>query len=280
MIKKLSTLVIGSLFIVLAVSPVASAARSASSGSTKVHGIDVSYPQCGRSLPTDQAFGIVGVNGGNAATTNPCLASQLRWASRSSGVVTNQPKLQVYVNTGNPGQVQDQMSTKWPTANTAPATNPYGLCAGENNQACSWQYAWDRGVFTVDYFKSQAPAAGISADPALYKWWLDVETMNSWQTGSAEAYKNNAAAIEGWAAYFQHLGAKTGLYSTAVQWGEIVGSAVSASSNLNGLDNWRPGGANLSTAKQACSAAPLTSGGKVILTQYISKNLDYNHACI
>src|SRR5688572_8904768 len=32
-------------------------------------GVDVSYPQCGGPLPTGQAFAIVGVNGGSAATT-------------------------------------------------------------------------------------------------------------------------------------------------------------------------------------------------------------------
>ena len=40
-------------------------------------GYDVSWPQCGKSLPSDHAFGIVGVNGGTAANTNPCLSDQL-----------------------------------------------------------------------------------------------------------------------------------------------------------------------------------------------------------
>jgi hypothetical protein len=280
MIKKLFALFLLSFItLVAAAAPVMAAPRGGASQPT--YGIDISYPQCGRKVPTDQAFGIVGVNGGNAATTNPCLADQLRWANKSSGIVAAQPKLQLYVNTANPGQVKDQMTSKWPDANTAPVTNPYGLCAGSNDQACSWQYGWDKGVYATDYFTTQAAVAGLnSVNPSTYRWWLDVETMNTWQTGSSEAYANNAAALEGWADYFKYIQAEIGLYSTAVQWKEIVGSSVSSTSSLNGLINWRPGGASLSTAKQACMAAPLTTGGKVILTQYVSKNLDYNYSCI
>lgn len=81
-------------------------------------------------------------------------------------------------------------------------------------------------------------------------------------------------------AYLKSVGATVGLYSTAAQWSQIVGSQVSSSSNLNGLNNWRPGGANLNTAKRACTAAPLTAGGKVTLTQYIANSLDYDYPCV
>ena len=43
-------------------------------------GLDVSWPQCDRVLPEATSFAVVGVNGGTAASTNPCLADQLRWA--------------------------------------------------------------------------------------------------------------------------------------------------------------------------------------------------------
>jgi hypothetical protein len=80
-------------------------------------------------------------------------------------------------------------------------------------------------------------------------------------------------------AYFDSINARVGLYSTAYQWNSIVGSSVGSDSNLNGLPNWRPGGASLRTAKDACNAAPLTAGGTVVLTQFVSKGLDYNYVC-
>lgn len=265
-------------------SPAAAAKPSGPGGgggsTTNTLGMDISYPQCGKKVPTDQAFGIVGVNGGNAATVNSCLAQQLVWAGKSSGAVPAQDVLQLYVNTANPGQVKDQMTSKWPESNSGIVHNPYGTCSGANDQACSWEYGWGRGQFAADYFVAQAGSVRLDSNVSKYKWWLDVETMNTWQTGSQAALANNTAALEGWVDFFKHKQARVGLYSTAYQWGQIVGSTVSATSNLNGLDNWRPGGANLSTAKQACGAAPLTPGGKVILTQFVSKNLDYDYSCI
>lgn len=278
--KKFFTPLFLSLASILLLTPSVATARPVANGNSTPLGVDISYPQCGKRVPSDQAFGIVGVNGGTAATTNACLADQLRWAYNSSGAIAAQPKVQLYVNTANPGQVKDQMTSKWPDANTAPAINPYGVCAGENNQACSWQYGWDRAVYATDYFKTQAVLANIDASPQVYKWWLDVETMNTWQTGTPEAYANNAAALEGWVGYFNYTQAPVGLYSTASQWNQVVGSAVGSTSNLNGLSNWRPGGASLATAKQACSAQPLTNQGKVVLTQYVSKNIDYDYSCI
>src|SRR6266567_2464905 len=67
-------------------------------------GNDISYPQCGKSLPTGQSFGIVGVNNGVAGSTNPCLLTELSWAQKPAKP-SPQPAAQLYVNTGNPGDV-------------------------------------------------------------------------------------------------------------------------------------------------------------------------------
>src|SRR3954452_20233505 len=95
-------------------------------------GYDVSHPQCGQTLPAGQAFGVVGVNGGLPTTANPCLASQLPWAGRSTGAIAAQPEAQLYVNTANPGEVRELVTT-WPTT----GDTPYGSCDGRNSTACS-----------------------------------------------------------------------------------------------------------------------------------------------
>lgn len=243
-------------------------------------GYDVSFPQCGKRLPRDHYFGIVGVNGGTAASYNSCLTEQLVWAS-SAKAGSNQPKVQLYVNTANPAQESIYDWASWPT--TSPNGTPYGDCSGEktNDKACSWQYGWNRSVETESYFLAKAQEAGLSSlGTGEYTWWLDVETMNSWQSGSQEALERNVAALEGFAAYYQSKSANVGLYSTEFQWNEITGDFVSNDSNLVGLDNWRPSGASLNNAIANCDAEPLTSGGVVSLTQYVRKNLDHNHSCI
>lgn len=271
------------LFIFAIITPSAQAAKSSGGGaSTTPLGIDISWPQCGKTIPKTQAFGIVGINGGLATTTNPCLKDQLIWASKSVGG-TSQEKIQLYVNTANPGGLG---TASWPVNNVDPSgnvtTNPYGLCDNSDSLACAWQYGWNRSVENITIrFIPAASLAGVATNPASYVWWLDVELENTWkESGSTFDTQSNVADIEGMTAHLKSVGARVGIYSTTYQWGVIVGNSVSSTSNLNGLPNWRPGGASLSTAKQACTAAPLTKGGKVILTQFVSKNLDYNYACL
>jgi hypothetical protein len=248
-------------------------ATSASAAPSTV-GHDVSHPQCGETLPTGQAFGIVGVNGGLATTANTCLATQLRWASRSSGAVDAQPRAQVYVNTANPGEVRDQVTT-WPSS----GSTPYGTCDGRNTTACSWQYGWERVRTSVSsFFVPAAETAGVDADPAHYTWWLDVEDANTWQSGSTAAQARNRAALEGMAAYLNARGATVGLYAVPMQWRQIVGT-VPSGSNLYRLDSWLPGASTLSGASANCRKAPLTAGGRVTLAQYVSGGVDRNLSC-
>lgn len=244
-------------------------------------GVDISYPQCGLKVPTDFAFGVVGVNGGLATNPNPCLASQLSWATRASGITSQEP-VQLYVNTANPGGLQ---TSSWPQDNINSdgyfVINPYGLCDGSDSLACAWMYGWSRAHDDVQqWFIPAAQVAAIDTNPKSYIWWLDVETENTWKMSkSFFAHASNTAVLEGMTNYLQSNEIRVGLYSTAYQWGEIVGNNLNDSSNLNGLINWRPGGASLATAKQACSATPLTDGGKVVMTQYIVKAVDYNLSC-
>ncbi|MDQ1662666.1 MAG: hypothetical protein QOJ68_2646 [Blastococcus sp.] len=238
-------------------------------------GYDVSYPQCGKPLPSSPAFGVVGVNGGLATTANPCLAPQLTWAWKSSGAVAAQPKAQVYLNTANPGEIRTQVKT-WPTA----GSTPYGTCDGSNSSACSWQYGWERAQNSVlNIFTPAAHAAAADSRPASYTWWLDVETGNTWQSGSSAALTRNRATLEGMTAYLVGQGGRIGFYSTSSQWTVIVGSTPTTS-NLAGRNSWLPGATTLNGAIANCVKPPLTPGGHVTLTQYVANKLDSDHSCV
>ena len=140
-------------------------------------------PPVRTTLPRDRAFAVVGVNGGLSTRANPCLAAQLAWAWGSSGAVAAQPRAQVYLNTANPGEVPQ------PGHHLAEdGTTPYGSCDGTNSAACSWQYGWERAQNSVVAFFTPRPReAGVDGRPSRYTWWLDVETMNTWQSGSPDA---------------------------------------------------------------------------------------------
>jgi hypothetical protein len=74
-------------------------------------------------------------------------------------------------------------------------------------------------------------------------------------------------------------GAQVGLYSTAQQWAQIVGS-VPTGSTLAGRDSWLAGSTSLAQAQAACAKAALVPGGRVTLSQYVQGGLDRNQSCV
>lgn len=247
-----------------------------------VTGNDISFPQCGQAFPAGQSFGVVGVNGGVPTDTNPCLAEQLRWASQSRGDGIGQPPIQLYVNTANPGQVKN--APGWPNDNlglfNTPSPNPFGACDGSNSLACSWQYGWNRAVEAVHLrFAPAARQAGLSEQPNEYTWWLDVETLNSWQSRSGDGFRKNTATLEGMVDYYSSVGARTGIYSTSYQLGKIMDKPTK-NSNLNNLDSWLAGALDAEGAKQMCTMKPLTPSGRVVMVQYVKDDFDFNYSCL
>lgn len=283
--KRLVSLTVFTLCLFAFIAPDIAHAATKTAALTDPVGYDVSYPQCSKKLPTTAAFAVVGVNGGTAANTNPCLAAQLAWAKKATVKnTTRQPSLQLYINTGNPGNFIADIMT-WPTNNIdksgALTNNPYGDCTGGNTISCSWQYGWNRAEEAlIDRFVPAAQKAAISTKAGDYTWWLDVELANTWQVGSPEAFARNVASLEGMAAYITDpsRGGKIGLYSTALQWTGVTDNTESG--HFSNLPNWRPSGSTLNNAILNCKVAPLTTGGYISLTQYVQGGIDKNHSCL
>lgn len=230
-------------------------------------GNDISYPQCGRTYPSGQAFAIVGVNGGKASNFNSCFASEWAWAQTSKGG-TDQPPAQLYANTGNPGDVLAQYDvTDWPTSSVA--ADPYGSCSGtwQDNLACSWEYGYERATADMNAVNAYQAYQG--------RWWLDIETANSWTSDFAK----NQASLEGMVYALEHAGNTVGIYSSSGSWSTLFGP-VAPSSPLYSLDEWRPGAKTLTKAKSNCGLAPFEGNGRIAITQYVSTNLDYDYSCV
>jgi hypothetical protein len=271
----------------------------AKSGTTTT-GNDIAWPQCGGSYPVGQAFGIVGVNHGLANNLNSCLASELSWAALSTGnaLPTGFPKAALYVNTADPGSVLPVVAD-WPTSNVDPnggiespgstIQDPYGSCTpGSNNPACAWQYGWNRGIQDMLWLIATPPSSGVSNLPSTYWWWLDVETANTWESGSS-GLANNVADLRGMVAALKStaetasgvpLGGVTtvGIYSTSSQWGQITSSRAVGYSDLVGLPDWIPGARTLSGAQANCSLSGFTTA-KPTATQWFGRPYDGDFAC-
>lgn len=271
-------------------------------GTSTPTGNDVSYPQCGSSLPASTAFGIVGVTGGLANDLNPCFGpsssypsyteSELYWAVASSVGGTSQPKASLYVNTADPGNVYNgAVIADWPIS----GNTPYGSCTtttvtltsgvhtvGSDSDACAWQYGYNRASQDASWLEaaatsinSQSPPVTVAGGAGSYPWWLDVETANTWQSDITM----NVADLQGMIAGLEAAGATTvGAYSTPNQWDTITGGTNSTSGSLYQIPNWIPGARTLSAAQANCAQTSFT-GGTVTVTQWFSHPDDSDYAC-
>ena len=273
-------------------------------GTATSTGNDVSYPQCGSSLPASPAFGIVGVTGGLANDLNPCFGpsssypsyaeSELYWAVASATDKSSQPKASLYVNTADPGNVSNgTVIADWPTSSSS--TDPHGTCTtttvtltgdsytvGANSDACAWQYGYNKATQDAAWLGSAASAIDSQSPPVTvrgtaksYPWWLDVETANTWQSNTTM----NVAVLQGMIAGLQAAGATTiGAYSTSSQWETITGGTGSSSGSLYQIPSWIPGARTLSGAEANCAQASFT-GGTVTVTQWFGHPDDGDYAC-
>lgn len=286
-------------------------------GSSTPTGIDVSYPQCpATSLPSGEAFAIVGVTGGLANDYNACLATEFAYAQGLAA--TSQPVAQLYVNTADPGNtVADwpygsSYSTGDPlgaygTAVSSSGSTPYGTCSSYADSApCAYIYGYDMvaGVASdgdgdagdntdsdvdipgdIAYFESQTGKLAHA-----YQWWLDVETGNSWLSGTT-GQQMNVADLQGMAAALGAADSGTGVlgigvYSTSSQWNTITGSpgakitygGTSFTNSLWSLPDWIPGARSLGGAESDCTL-PSFTGGKVSLAQWFGHPYDGDYAC-
>jgi hypothetical protein len=226
---------------------------------------DISYPQCGKTLPSPIDGGIVGVNDGIAFSGNPCLATEWAWAARAT---THAPAF--YANTADPGP---SFSSHWPTGQTAPQ-----FCdpAVTNSTACSYDYGWDYATDALNR------ALVVTSNATAVQWWLDVETGNSWQTlesaygQTATSRDNDRASIAGAVAALQTAGvASVGVYSTSYQWSQITGGT---GTQFTAQQAWVAGTGSLSTAQSNCASTSFT-GGRVTLTQYANNGFDADYHC-
>jgi len=254
--------------LVAAVTPAAAEARG-TAGAGALVARDVSFPQCGGPLPrpTGAISGVLGANNGTAFSRNPCLVSELRWAKRLEAAPA------FYANTGNPGATR---SKHWPVGQTEPkpctASDP-------NSLACSYDYGWNAGVQSFATAADAAqklhrvPRAAARQRVANVDWWLDVETMNTWQAteglATSGAYQRDVETLAGEMAALRDLGVtEVGIYSTPYQWKVITGGAKFTRGRFAYAPQWLAGYESRAHAAAGCAHRGFTAG-PVRMTQYL-----------
>ncbi len=278
---------------------------SATVSITATTGYDISFPQCGSTYPSGQAFAVVGVNDGIPNTLNPCFGpsssypsytqSELYWAVSTSSGSSTEPKASVYVNTADPGNVVTGTPiADWPTS----GSTPYGTCttttvttstgsvtAGQNSPACAWEYGDVKATQDAAYLQAaaqainaQSPPFSVPSTPAGYPWWLDVETTNTWKSGSS-GQAMNLAVLQGFVVGLTAAGAPSvGIYSLPAQWVAITGGTSASTPTLGTVATWLPGASNEAGAQTVCTGPSFTSGA-VALAQFPSGTFDGDQSC-
>lgn len=230
--------------------------RPGGGGSTR--GYDISYPQCGSAYPTGVSFGIVGVNRGIVFSENPCLASEIAWGGGA--------QTQLYVNTGNPGPA---LSSHWPLGQTSPR-----FCdpANPDTADCAFDYGFNAAAQSFATALTAYAQLGLTGSPSATRWWLDVETSNSWRTDTSL----NVSALEGQVAYLRDVTGivDIGFYSTQQQWDTITGGTQA----FNQHPSWLAGALSLKGARDRCARVAFT-GNVIVYTQYPYQGFDANYAC-
>jgi hypothetical protein len=234
-------------------------------------GIDVSWPQCGATLPETFGFAIIGVNGGRVYSPNPCLganpaaASQLEWAG---------PEADLYLNTANPGP---DISQFWPHGQRSDRDCNTSARPGADTADCAYMYGWNAAANSyqtaLDSFVSLGWAgADDERLPGERTWWLDVETANSWR-GNTEL---NVAALQGAVAYLESMEVdEIGFYSTPLLWDRVTGGTDA----FTAYPAWHAGAADATDAVARCQEEEAFTGGELRMMQWIEDGLDRNLLC-
>jgi hypothetical protein len=234
--------------------PPSSGTTRYSSGST---GYDISWPQCGQSYPPQPyTVAIVGVNDGQAFSTNPCLGSESSWAGSD---------INLYININSPSSVD-----------ATDRSGPAGQCAPGQNACLAYNYGYNAAANSV----AMAANQGVRAPT----WWLDVETAGSCtsqfptnETGYWSCDSSfNAHTVQGAIDALRQSGLTLGDYSTGYQWGVITGGYVPTGGSV---PNWIAG-ADPSHMSSWCSGSHDFGGGQPWLLQLAtSARYDQDQAC-
>ncbi len=206
-----------------------------------------SYPFHTGSIPTTaQSVSIIQASGGAINRSQPagCYQQEAQWAGSN---------VSSYI-------FMDELPNPAPSE---AMTGPYGNCSASDVVCQSYNF----GYYWAQHWVSYSRGLGVNST----LWWLDVEQPSTFWANQPTT--SNANVVSGAVAGLRSMGVLPGIYSTALQWGEITGNQLS----FPNIPLWVPGAGNISggtySANSFCAGSAGTdyapfANGKIILVQY------------
>jgi hypothetical protein len=167
-----------------------------------------------------------------------------------------------YLNLADPGKASAHWNAGGPR--TCHVTPNYDL-------GCAYDYGYLAAAQAVSF-------ASSNNAPSRSRWWLDVETDNTWgnRVGTPPSHlAANVADIQGALHYLNSHGYPAGVYTETTWWQAITGSPK----GFSHVPVWGGGAGSASQARANCRQVSIT-GGPALLTQWFtSTQHDHDIAC-
>jgi hypothetical protein len=219
-------------------------------------GVDVS--SCGSGVPSSASFAVIrATNGLPYNSSDPtCFGTEVSQAQNLAAAP------QFYMNLADPGRAS---KGHWNDG------GPKSCHVAHNYETgCAFDYGYLAAEQAVGFARSHGMAAGS-------RWWVDVETDNSWgsRSGAPAHLAANVADIQGALRYFATHGFPAGIYTETSWWSAITGSSTS----FTKVPVWGGGAGSAKNARANCKSKSVTGGPALLAQWFTSTHADNDVSC-
>jgi hypothetical protein len=219
-------------------------------------GVDVS--SCAATLSSSVAFAVIrATNGLPYNSSDPqCFGTEMTQAQNLAAAP------QFYMNLADPGRAS---KGHWNDG------GPKACHVAHNYEAsCAYDYGYRAAEQAVGFARGHGMAAGS-------RWWVDVETDNTWgaTTGAPAHIAANIADIQGALRYFASHGFPAGIYTETAWWTAITDSSTAFSH----VPVWGGGAGSAKNARANCKSVSITGGPALLAQWFTDSHADNDVSC-
>jgi hypothetical protein len=222
-------------------------------------GVDVNADSACSTISSGSAFAVIGATVGKpfASPDAGCFQAAVVQAQGLAAAP------QFYLNLADPGKAS---AGHWNDGGPRACHVTHNYAVG-----CAYDYGYRAAQQAVGFASSHGAAVGS-------RWWVDVETDNTWgsASGAPRHQAANVADIQGALKYLGSHHYPAGVYTETAWWGAITGDP----GTFSHVPVWGGGAGSAKNARANCKAVSIT-GGPALLAQWFKTQggIDHDVAC-